>query len=266
MEVAAFFGILVWSVPLFLFLSLSANDNALPSSESKNVKTFLLCMLIKVVSSAPPSPGGINLSSPALHGSPSRLSTLPRTSLLKSILVPIVNLLPRIRRRSGKRDDEGLLAPRTPIRGSPLHSPVHMGGSSGGYFPWGGESSRPGTPSYGNGNTSLSPETAKNRPQLQLPRPTGPPRRVQSEVYINKGSPANPRGLATRNGVPVATDDMLRSETADLGSTAIASGSVLGLSGAGADGPAMSLGPRGSERVGGAEVLESTGLTKRKAD
>jgi hypothetical protein len=31
MDVAAFFGICVWFVPLFLFLSLSANDNALPS-------------------------------------------------------------------------------------------------------------------------------------------------------------------------------------------------------------------------------------------
>jgi hypothetical protein len=31
MDVAAFFGVCVWFVPLFLFLSLSANDNALPS-------------------------------------------------------------------------------------------------------------------------------------------------------------------------------------------------------------------------------------------
>ena len=33
MDVAAFFGICVWAVPLFLFLSLSANDNALPNSK-----------------------------------------------------------------------------------------------------------------------------------------------------------------------------------------------------------------------------------------
>lgn len=32
MDVAAFFAICVWFVPLFLFLSLSANDNVLPSS------------------------------------------------------------------------------------------------------------------------------------------------------------------------------------------------------------------------------------------
>lgn len=31
MDIAAFFAICVWFVPLFLFLSLSANDNALPS-------------------------------------------------------------------------------------------------------------------------------------------------------------------------------------------------------------------------------------------
>lgn len=31
MDVAAFFAICVWLVPLFLFLSLSANDNVLPS-------------------------------------------------------------------------------------------------------------------------------------------------------------------------------------------------------------------------------------------
>lgn len=29
-EIATFFGICVWLAPLFLFLSLSANDNALP--------------------------------------------------------------------------------------------------------------------------------------------------------------------------------------------------------------------------------------------
>lgn len=33
-EIATFFGICVWLAPLFLFLSLSANDNALPTSSS----------------------------------------------------------------------------------------------------------------------------------------------------------------------------------------------------------------------------------------
>lgn len=34
MDIATFFGVCVWLVPLFLFLSLSANDNALPVSQS----------------------------------------------------------------------------------------------------------------------------------------------------------------------------------------------------------------------------------------
>jgi hypothetical protein len=34
-EIASFFGLCVWFVPLFLFLSLSANDNALPMASSR---------------------------------------------------------------------------------------------------------------------------------------------------------------------------------------------------------------------------------------
>jgi hypothetical protein len=36
MDVAAFFAICVWFIPLFLFLSLSANDHALPSSSESS--------------------------------------------------------------------------------------------------------------------------------------------------------------------------------------------------------------------------------------
>ena len=34
-EIASFFGICVWFTPLYLFLSLSANDNALPTTSGK---------------------------------------------------------------------------------------------------------------------------------------------------------------------------------------------------------------------------------------
>lgn len=34
-EIASFFGICVWFIPLYLFLSLSANDNALPTTTGK---------------------------------------------------------------------------------------------------------------------------------------------------------------------------------------------------------------------------------------
>jgi len=37
MDIATFFGVCVWLIPLFLFLSLSANDNALPVSLSTRI-------------------------------------------------------------------------------------------------------------------------------------------------------------------------------------------------------------------------------------
>lgn len=41
-EIATFFGICVWMAPLFLFLSLSANDNALPTSSGMFLKNYNL--------------------------------------------------------------------------------------------------------------------------------------------------------------------------------------------------------------------------------
>ncbi|KAL9713000.1 erv26 superfamily protein [Leucoagaricus gongylophorus] len=40
-EIASFFGICVWLAPLFLFLSLSANDNALPVSSGSSATSLL---------------------------------------------------------------------------------------------------------------------------------------------------------------------------------------------------------------------------------
>lgn len=271
------------------------------------------------VASAPPSPSGgisVDLSSPALgpHGHLRRSgsSVFPRTSLVKSLLEPIVSLLPRVRRGGRKRDDEGLLAPRTPIRGSPLHSPVPMGMASpsggGGYFPWGSDGNRPSTPNaygqasgsgtggqgssrsssqgYGSGSSNtlgLSPESAKSHSHstaaatasalgLTPTRPPGapPPRRVQSEIQVTQSgssSGSNPRGIATRNGQPVVTDAMLDAAGA-AAATADPSTGISSSARTSADGLAggMSLGPRGGDRIGGAEILESTGLTKRKAD
>ncbi|TFL05726.1 transmembrane adaptor Erv26-domain-containing protein [Pterulicium gracile] len=47
LEIATFFGTCVWLVPLFLFLSLSANDNALPQADptSQSSMTFLRSLL-----------------------------------------------------------------------------------------------------------------------------------------------------------------------------------------------------------------------------
>ncbi|GFZ44571.1 Protein SVP26 [Saitozyma sp. JCM 24511] len=251
MDVAAFFAICVWFIPLFLFLSLSANDHALPSSISSN----------------PPSPsmhgGVIDLNTP--RGS---LSPRPRSSasLVKSVLAPLLALLPRLRRRSAKRDDEGLLAPRTPIRGSPLHTPVNMSQQS--YFPWGSDDAIPSVPlgpSYSSGGgggsgSSLTPDSARTSGRQSAP----PPRRVQSDAQINK-SP-NPRGLAVRNGKPVFTDAQLTGEPESLGDGSHAADSVGSTSQLGLNGvpqPRMSLGPQGDARIGQAEIVAAE---KRKAD
>ncbi len=50
-EIASFFGICVWLAPLFLFLSLSANDNALPVTAGKPEFMHLLQFLS--INSAP---------------------------------------------------------------------------------------------------------------------------------------------------------------------------------------------------------------------
>lgn len=114
------------------------------------------------VHSGPPSPAyanGVDLSTPLHHPSSSRFAAAAsgaksQTSLVRAVLEPILALLPRIKRRTKReRADEGLLAPRTPVRGSPLHTPVRMssfsaagggggGGSGGGYFPWSSDGER----------------------------------------------------------------------------------------------------------------------------
>lgn len=60
MDVAAFFAICVWAVPLFLFLSLSANDNALPSfggeSETLMQTYAILWAVADITQTRPPRP------------------------------------------------------------------------------------------------------------------------------------------------------------------------------------------------------------------
>lgn len=45
-EIASFFGICVWFTPLYLFLSLSANDNALPTTVGEFVKGDLQLLFV----------------------------------------------------------------------------------------------------------------------------------------------------------------------------------------------------------------------------
>nr|KIR48513.1 endoplasmic reticulum protein [Cryptococcus bacillisporus CA1280] len=155
-DVAAFFAICVWFVPLYLFLSLSANDNALPSFDS----------------SAPPSPSGshVNLSSPNLQPVADRKHS---TSLIKSALVPLLSLLPSIRSRSKRRNSEGLIAPRSPSKSSPLPSPALQ---SPNYYPWGTEEKPMSSPGFNPSHGSMTPLGRLKTPP--------PPRRTQSELQI----------------------------------------------------------------------------------
>ena len=266
MDVAAFFAICVWFVPLFLFLSLSANDHALPSFGE-----LYSCLASPADplgpsedrgdSSVPPTPGStraIDLTTPSGSAGPGtshrELRVRTSTSLVKSLLLPLVSLLPRIRSR--RRAEEGIIAPRTPVRGSPIHTPVMMPQT---YSPWGDD--RPPTPIYG----ALNPDHSNLRP-----RTPPPPRRVQSEAQVGKNS-INPRGVATRYGQPVVSDAELLGEELDnlaqRPSQMSRSGSLNGDPQANALGPPkMSLGPSGGELLGQREILESNGPTKRKAD
>ncbi|ORX35056.1 transmembrane adaptor Erv26-domain-containing protein [Kockovaella imperatae] len=254
-DVAAFFAICVWAVPLFLFLSLSANDNALPSFGD---------------ASAPPSPSGrhIDLSTPGgtpVGPSHRQIRAQSSTSLVKSLLVPLVSLLPRLRSR--RKNDEGLIAPRTPIRGSPVHSPIAMPQS---YFPWDGNSpnlSSTNSPRLG----SLNPDVART-----MSRTPPPPRRVQSDAFVH-GTGLNPRGIATRDGRPVFPDSGIAGEdiTVDgvskrlglgglgIGHVGTSSPGRSASSSARMESPSMSLGSSGA--VGNAEIVDA-GVTKRKND
>lgn len=109
-EIASFFGLCVWLAPLFLFLSLSANDNALPTSTG-----------MYFVSPAWPRP---HRDCPAEPGSPAVSASVPyppRISLFRSILSSFDGI-PRMRPGLSRRNTtDGLIAPHSP---STLRSPL----------------------------------------------------------------------------------------------------------------------------------------------
>ncbi|KAL5527703.1 hypothetical protein ACEPAG_6504 [Sanghuangporus baumii] len=90
-DIATFFALCVWFVPLFLFLSLSANDNALPVSAN----------------------GLVGFDSPTRADAPSQVTLASRSSLFKSIL----DLFPFLRRRRDRTD--GILVTHTPSHSAP---------------------------------------------------------------------------------------------------------------------------------------------------
>jgi hypothetical protein len=265
MDIAAFFAVCVWFVPLFLFLSLSANDNALPSlSKSSPIPVLIYVKRKEELTSdqsVPPTPSSIDLASPS-----DPITHIPprtKSSLVKSILNPVIDYLPKLG-SNRTRAAEGIIAPRTPVRGSPLHTPVNMSIQTN-YFPWNGSeegSSISNSNSNSNSNSRNSPVPGSMQIGIGKGRPTSiktppPPRRVQSEMMT---SGLNPRGIATRNGAPAVPDaagvgeDMKRARgtrTPSRPST-----------------PSMSLGPDRGEALGRVEIVDTKGVAqpKRKDD
>jgi hypothetical protein len=173
LDVATFFAICVWFIPLFLFLSLSANDNVIPSFGKRECE-----MLLTADSSAPSTPLGGTID---LSGSPQPRSGGSSSSLVKSVLSPILALIPRIGRRG--RSDEGLIAPRTPGHMSPARS-------TDGYTFWGGDAQP-------NGNVSPPPQmyatsalnTLDSRLQsVAANRSTPPPPHSRTSMSSDHGS------------------------------------------------------------------------------
>ncbi|KAH7105375.1 DUF396-domain-containing protein [Auriculariales sp. MPI-PUGE-AT-0066] len=102
-EVAAFFGVCIWMVPLFLFLSLSANDNALPTMSSS--------------ASRPGTPLPDQLSHQTGHVRPAKPS---RASLFKSVFDSAMDLMPSRFTRRGRQQNDGIIASHTPRSTSPV--------------------------------------------------------------------------------------------------------------------------------------------------
>ncbi|EJD48537.1 DUF396-domain-containing protein [Auricularia subglabra TFB-10046 SS5] len=101
MEVAAFFGVCVWLVPLFLFLSLSANDNALPTMSMGD-------------GSRPGTP---------LPGQQHSVQKPSRSSLFKTIFDSALDLAPQRLRPRRNTDRDGLLGGASHYRDAPQPSP-----------------------------------------------------------------------------------------------------------------------------------------------
>lgn len=128
-DIATFFGVCVWFIPVFLFLSLSANDNALPINSGMPVFRAMHSRYINILTTVTG-----HSSVPTTPTDPSKafipISTRPRGSLFRTLF----DTMPRVRPRPSRRDtSEGLIAPRPvspsprSISPSPLQRPsVHL--------------------------------------------------------------------------------------------------------------------------------------------
>lgn len=153
----------MWLVPFFLFLSLSANDNVLPSQGdlTPHIKTTAASE-----NGSPEMSPADGSSSSRSAGLQIRTQALQRSSILKVALDPLISLIPRIgsaKFRSSRSQRNGLIA--SPSPSAPPSPSIYGGPSSPAYF----GNSGPFSPQHANVNgissydsSSLSPQTPFN--------------------------------------------------------------------------------------------------------
>ena len=103
-DIATFFAVCVWLAPLFLFLSLSAGENALPTAGGKKTFPCVGEMVLKSqnfigVTNPPSTPP--HIYHPQTHG-----------SLFKTLVDALpLDRLPRMRSATSRSSPEGIIAP-----------------------------------------------------------------------------------------------------------------------------------------------------------
>lgn len=113
-QVASFFGVFVWLIPFFLFLSLSANDNVLPTE----IKLPVTPVVASVETNhSRPRP-------PTLDLPPHSDQFAPQSASIFRQVFSMIPLPSPRRGRTSHRELDGLIAPPSPmIPKSPLASP-----------------------------------------------------------------------------------------------------------------------------------------------
>ena len=115
-DMATFFGLCVWLTPLFLFLSLSANDNTLPTAGE-------LPFLPSPIARSHPRANAGSLDAVSSPSAASFPTSVQRSRPARSSLFRLMfGFIPGLRRASS-RSAEGLIAPPSP--GIPPMSPSH---------------------------------------------------------------------------------------------------------------------------------------------
>ncbi|KAK4050051.1 erv26 super protein [Microbotryomycetes sp. JL221] len=167
-DVATYFGVCVWLTPFFLFLSLSANDNVLPSAGESQPAT-----ITKTNSASTPTTPSTSMRPP----SPSH--SRKHSSMMKTALSSVFSVVPRslrptvLTRGSGSQRD-GLIA--TPLRSA----------------------SQPGTPLAENGPKSWP--MGSPSPSLAYGFPPPLPGSNQTSPVLNRSNSATPGTLGPSAG------------------------------------------------------------------